>query len=248
MEITSSALALRTARELYYRGRRTELAERYPAVLVLLDDHWIGMEAGMKAVRELVHSQARVRIVLSEATKRRYTIASIARWTGCDDIVAADNRKEDVLAECESIFLPILSFSLLSKLSRLDDEHPFSRLTIRMLFAGKRAAALDVGVNERHPEWAEQGLQPPPAIRRELDGMLGSVRSYGLRIIDQNQMTNWLRVRAKKQIVTAEDLSAAHASGMRSCRLQPGAIVTPLAKDMAAKLGINLHSSESGGR
>jgi hypothetical protein len=238
---TSSALVDRTARELLWRGKERELAARYPLILVLLADHWIGLEEGLTSVRELRcgYPRARLRLWVGRDLRERLGKREIARLTEVDDFCGeapADGAPEE---HADLVFLPVFPLSLLSAVARLDDAVPFSRAVIRSLCEGKRVAALKTGADPDGDAWTSRGLQAAPEMRRQIREMAGTVRSYGLRLLEGPQVAAWAGEHlSRRQIVTEADVKEALAAGRSSIAVGPSAVITPLARDLALERGI----------
>ncbi|WP_276352131.1 hypothetical protein [Cohnella caldifontis] len=237
---TSSALVDRTARELLWRGKERELAARCPRILVLLADHWIGLEEGLASVRELRRGDphSRLRLWVGPELRERMGTREIARLTEVDDFCreSPSGRPEE---DADRLFLPVLPLSLLSAVARLDDAAPFSRAVIRSLCEGKKTAALITGADPSGDAWTSRCLQAAPEMRRQIREMMGTVRSYGLQLLEVSQVAAWAgENRSRRQIVTEDDVKAALAAGRSSIAVGRGALITPLARDLASQRGI----------
>ena len=303
MQSSSSALAVRTAAEMLYRGREDELDRRYPRMLILLTDHWIGMEEGLAAVRRLAGMKLRLQLYVDPALRQVMRLREIAQATGVDDFLepGAEFRiaggfynsgnfcnsgnfgnlgnlgnlgnssnfsnsgnsanfgvsgnpgnhtgpKPPLAANIQYLFIPVLSFSLMSRISRLDDESPVVRLILQGLCSGRQVAALRAGVEDDGPEWTARGCSMPPAMRREAAHMLGSLRSYGVTLLCSEGISEWIAgSREQKELIAGDDILSAVSGGVTELKTGRGSIITPLARDLAAQYGIQILQARDGG-
>lgn len=257
MQSSSSALAVRTAAEMLYRGREDELDRQYPRMLVLLTQYWIGMEEGLAAVRQLAGMKLRLQLYVDPALRQVLGRREIAQVTGVDDFLGPDADFRDaggntgmeppLASNIQYLFIPVLSFSLMSRISRLDDESPVVRLILQGLCSGRKVAALRAGVEDGGPEWTTRGCSMPPAIRREAADMLGSLRSYGVTLLGSERIDEWIAgSRGKKELIAGDDILSAVSEGVSELKTGRGSIITPLARDLAAQYGIQILQAQDG--
>ncbi|MBY9081388.1 hypothetical protein KIH86_11815 [Paenibacillus sp. HN-1] len=296
MRSSSSTLAVRTAAEMLYRGREAELDMQYPRVLVLLTDHWIGMEEGLAAVRRLAGMKLRLQLCIDPAMGKSLGRREIALATGVDDFlepgvnfrIAIDSGVPGISSDpgnsvgpgypcnpgvlgnsgnsgnhrnpgdhagmelplasnIQYLFIPVLSFSLMSRISRLDDESSIVRMILQGLCSGKKVAALRSGAEDGGPEWMARGLSMPPAMRHEAAAMLGTLRSYGITLLGSEVIEDWIASGSEKKVLIAgEDILSAVSSGVTELKPGRGSIITPLARDLAAQYGIQILQARDG--
>jgi len=237
-----SALVERAMLELLFRGREPELAGRHPRVLVPIEDDRDLLDDGLASVRAIRRRAPRARLSLwiAPELERRPGFAEIARLTEVDDAVREDSGDSPPEDGADRILLPVLPLRLLSAIARLDDGRPFARAVIRSLCMGKPVAALRSGVAGGEA-WDRRGWRPSPEMRRQIAEMTGAIRSFGVKLLDASEAAAWaLGERGRRQVVTEADVLAAAAAGRTALRVEPGAIVTPLARDTARERGIVL--------
>ncbi|WP_054939842.1 hypothetical protein [Paenibacillus ihuae] len=249
MLTASSTLAVRTATELLYRGREAELDKQYPRMLVLLTHHWMGMEQGFSAVRKLGERKLRLQLWADHEARATYGAGELVQRTGIDDFVNSgpagrawrSGSVPTLDTNIQYLFVPVLSLSLLSQLSRLDDEHHMTRLILQGLCSGRKVAALNIETGDNTPSQDFTTYSMPSAMRHEVRQMLGSLRSYGMTLLDANGLDHWITdIGSSKQIITGDDVKAVFASGVTVIKLHKGSILTPLARDMAGDYGIKV--------
>jgi|GEM_PF-3257231 hypothetical protein len=238
----SSALVDRAVLELLFRGRESELAERHPRVLVLLEDHWAGLEDGLVSVREIRRNAPSVRLSLwlGPELERRFGPDEITRLTEVDDKVREQPGECRPEEGADRIWLPVLPLHLLSSIARLDDSKPFARAVIRGLCEGKPVAAFRPGIAGGEA-WDRRGWQSAPEMRRQIAEMTGTIRSYGVKLLDEGEAAEWAQGKSgRRPVITEADVKAAAAAGRKTMTIGRGAILTPLARDTAVKYGIVL--------
>ncbi|AIQ64848.1 hypothetical protein PSTEL_18735 [Paenibacillus stellifer] len=273
-----------------YRGREDELDRRYPRMLILLTQHWIGMEEGLAAVRRLAGMKLRLQLYVDPALRQVMGQREIVQATGVDDFLepGAEFRiaggfcnsgnfgnlgnfsnsgnsanfgvsgnpgisgnhtgmEPPLASNIQYLFIPVLSFSLMSRISRLDDESPVVRLILQGLCSGRQVAALRAGVEDDGPEWTARGCSMPPAMRREAANMLGSLRSYGVTLLGSEGISEWIGgSREKKELIAGDDILSAVSGGVTELKTGRGSIITPLARDLAAQYGIQILQARDG--
>ncbi|MHA6533984.1 hypothetical protein [Paenibacillus sp. BAC0078] len=249
MDSRRSAVAANALLGLSYRSRAAALQEDYPRVLVLLAGHFIDMEEGFAAVHSLSSEKVRLRLWAEEQFLAAISARELASRTGVDDLVIPTSSPcSPGTTDADALFIPVLSLSLLSRLTRLDTGHPFVNLIVASLCAGKPVAALALGAEPEHYRWGEQGLaQASPLLKAEMHAMLSKIEGYGIKLLEPDQVCKWLSGASgskaaahKKQVLTAEDIYAANKLRRTSIALNGPAVVTPLAADTARQYGIDL--------
>ncbi|WP_150269255.1 hypothetical protein [Paenibacillus tepidiphilus] len=251
MDSRHSAVAENTLLELAYRSADNRLKQEHPLVLVLLTGHFIGMEEGLAAIRTLAGSGARIKLAVDEQLTETMDLREVVRQTGVDDIISPAGLRSFPAAGAELLFIPVLSLSLLARLSQLDTADPLVCLTVQALCAGKPVAALKLGATPGHYRWGEQGLsQARPALIQELQRKLDLIGSFGVSLLEANEVANWPATAAgrepKKQVLTAADVQDAIKLNRTGIVLDDSAVITPLASDLARQAGIELTFKEKG--
>lgn len=161
---------------------------------------------------------------------------------------AACNQSGGITA-ADLLFIPVLSLSLLGRIAALDTSHPFVRLVLQALCAGKPVGALSLAADPDHWAWSEQGYAHiPPLLRDDMHALLGKASGYGIHMLAADAIPHWLTSVCdittrpqSRQIITAEDVESVRRLGRSRMALQPHALVTPLAADLARQYGIVLH-------
>ncbi|WP_042196230.1 hypothetical protein [Paenibacillus camerounensis] len=244
MDSRHSTVAANTLLSLAYRSREQELNRDFPRVLILLTGHFISMEEGYTAIRQLDHFRMRLKLAADEPLLRDISIQQLAAKTGIDDITVPAALRLLTPEAADLLFLPVLSLPLISRLSALDASDPYVEQIIRFVCAGKPVGALTLGANPGHYRWGEQGLlHAPPRLKDELKRKLATLEDFGITLLEPDQVNHWItsvQSRLHKQVLTAEDIQDAAKLGRMSIRLSAPAVVTPLAADLARQYGIEI--------
>ncbi|NOU84073.1 hypothetical protein GC101_35075 [Paenibacillus sp. LMG 31459] len=244
MDSRHSTVAENALLGLSYRSRSAALNEAYPRVLVLLAGHFIGMEEGYAAVRGLGTGNFRLRLWAEDQLLGTNSAGALARQTGVDDLIPPGQAHKLSPADADALLIPVLSLSLLSRLVHLDTGHPFVRLIVENLCAGKPVGALTLGAEPEHYRWSEQGLsQASPLLKEKMCSMVTAISGYGIRLLAPSDLGSWLSSSnepPRKQVLTEEDITAAAKLGRTTIRLKGPAVITPLARDTARQYGIEI--------
>ncbi|WP_151737127.1 hypothetical protein [Paenibacillus tengchongensis] len=251
MDSRHSAVAENALLELAYRSSDSQLKQNHPLVLVLLTGHFIGMDEGLAAIRTLARSGARLKLAVDGPLAEIMSLRDVASQSGVDDILSPADLRTFPATGAELLFIPVLSLSLLARLAQLDTADPLVSLAVQSLCAGKPVAALQLGATPGHYRWAEQGLsQASPALTQELQRKLDLIASYGVNLLEPDEVTGWPAKAAgrvpKKQVLTAADVQDAMKLNRPGIVLGRTAVITPLAADLARQAGIELTLKEKG--
>ncbi|AIQ60914.1 hypothetical protein [Paenibacillus borealis] len=244
MDSRHSTVAENALLGLSYRSRSAALNEAYPRVLVLLAGHFIGMEEGYAAVRGLSTGNFRLRLWAEDHLLSTRSAGELARCTGVDDLIPPGQVHKLSPADADALLIPVLSLSLLSRLVQLDTGHPFVRLIVENLCAGKPVGALTLGAEPEHYRWSEQGLsQASPLLKENMRSMVATLSGYGIKLLSPADPGSWLSSSAvppRKQVLTEEDILEAVKLARTSITLNGPAVITPLARDTARQYGIEI--------
>lgn len=243
MSSTSNTLLEKTLLELYYRGREQELNRIYPRVLALLTYHMIGMNQGIEALKVLKNGKVRLSVWADREICLPDEIKTVVQTLQADDRTETMEWLEKIKDSFDYLFIPVLSFSLVSQLIQFNDDHPFVRLILWSLLSGKRVAALTAGADPYNKTWGEQRLhQGSPLLKQELRKQMERLRGYGVLLIEISQMEEWLAadVRRKKKVITSEDIQSLVLNKQQRLIVPGDTIVTPLAADLAEESRIQI--------
>ena len=255
----------RIAKRLGATGVRGEL-------LVVFSGATVGLDEAVNQVRRLILDGYRIRTAFSDNAQnligpliddQLLGFPFVRKLLGSDWYSA--------LSETRAVVVPALSLNTAAKVSSLiGDTLP----TTIMLHAMAASKPLIVAVNGADPDnrhWRGSDPGTAPAFRRAAHLHLKTLEDYGCRLTDVNRLraeVNRLFFVSKphpptlaqtdapngtanqvlnvgQRIVTAAHICQARNRGM-ALRFAKGAIVTPLARDMAMSAGVKLIQSKKG--
>lgn len=241
---TNSAVARNALLSLSYRQRQGELDQDYPSVLTLLSYSPVGMEEGFESIESLRREKVRLRLWIDEPLLDIYSITELIRHTGVDDILCPGPRFLEGLTSA-FLFIPVFSYSLVSKVVQYDDCHPFSRTIMENLLKGRQVAGLSIASDPYHPQWKEKGWDhAAPLLKHDMKSKLLQLRGYGVKLLEQGQVSDWIKREqgqsARKRLLSQDEILQAYSGQKTVIRMEPSTIVTPLARDLAQQYGIKL--------
>lgn len=238
-----SARMKNTLLELLYRNREEELERDYPQVLALLSHHHIGFDVGLQSIRDLSGQRIRLWGWAEDRVSTEYDNDQLNELTGIDSWLDARQDSQLIANRFSHIYVPVLSFSLVSDIVRFNDQRPFVNIILQGLLRGHRVTALKVGADPYHPLWQQAGIHHgTPSIKRELFEQLQQLRSFGIQLVDESDVSTVMArtARPKRSVLTEENIAYAYEKGEREIRTARNTIVTPLAADLAKQYQIRI--------
>lgn len=238
-----SAKVDNTLLELLYKNKEEKLDEDYPLVMALFTYHMLGMEQGLASLQDLQTKKMRVQ-VWAEENVRDYYNAELVEQMGIDDWLWSTKEAEERKQKIKFLFIPVLSFSLVSDIIRFNDSRPFVRMILWALFKGIKVGALSMGADPKHAVWRNNNLdQGSPFLQQGAETQLQQVRGAGLQLLEPNQLINWLsssHTQRKKRIFAKDDIEYASYNPEKKIIISKDTIITPLARDMAKEYNITI--------
>jgi len=168
-----------------------------------------------------------------------------------DELKKRANR-ERLVAEHDVLLLPAMGDDDAAKMALGIFDEPVARLALCALATGKPLLA---ALNAPYDNMIQQHS---PVLRRVFEGHRRVLQNYGFNIVERSQIAEQIRAvcapqlnapgngstaiaasNGKKQLITVKEIENAARDGRR-LQLPPGALVTPLARDRARELGIQL--------
>jgi hypothetical protein len=239
--VKQSAMTEHTLFELCQRNNESRLY-RKPFVLALICPHVIGMEMGFSYLKNLREERIRIRISAEDEVLTMFSKAELVKLTGNDDWIPHEKLEESVTQNMDVIFIPFLSFSLVSDILSLNDQRPFVRLIIMALLKGIRVIGLKVGTDPYHQLWRIKGMDKGSnLLKRKLYESSLQLKSLGIMLIDETE-TNPFSIKAtfRKTVITEETIKYAHQQNQSTLVITKETIITPLARDAAREWNIAL--------
>ncbi|WP_236694036.1 hypothetical protein [Sporosarcina globispora] len=232
-------MAKNTLQALYLRNASS--SERKPQILALLTSHMIGMEPGFSYLKKLTQKDITLRIYAEEEMLKQFPLHELVLRTGNDDWISSSMVHDQLIDHFDEIFLPILSFSLMKDLLSFNDQRPMVQIILKGLLKGKRVTALKAGVDPFSAYWQLKGMDKGPDIlKRKLNQQMGELKILGLRLIDSNDQADFTVQQTKKTVISGETVRLAHLRKLDHIAVPKGAIITPLARDTAKELKIEI--------
>jgi hypothetical protein len=174
------------------------------------------------------------------------------------------------LKEAHAIIVPLLSLNTLSKVSMLIADNLPTNLILHGLFFGKTVLASKTAAHPDEAHWNQKfgSRQSSQALRKALLKRLQIVDNYGCYLTDTHMLreaVNYflkgeqgskaggpLKTRQKlnssihifESVVTSAKIRQAYILGV-DLTVSPGAVVTPLARDLANQYGVNLNREDA---
>lgn len=236
---TQSALVENTLHELFNR-RQEPLPTKGVAYLTY---HFVGMDQAMYALKMLRKQKMRIRLLIHEDVFHYYDKKEIIERTEIDDWISLQVLEN--IKDLDFLFLPTLSFSLVSNIISLNDQDRFVRFLLQSLFLKRKVSALSIGMNPNHTVWKEEQLtHGTQYLKTKLKRELQLLQSVGIHILDPDEIENFFSLTSdqKKKVMTAKDIEQFLYKKEKELVIDQQTIVTPLAKDMLKQHQINLIS------
>jgi len=228
----------------------------------------VGFGSALQQVRQLVLRGYRVELAFSDAAESLYGKAFRDQLAGFPHVSGVDpHRWLKALGEARAVAAPLLSVNSLSKLALLVADNLASNLLLHGLFMGKPVIVARNGAAPESPGRRDLGFHlGTPALNRALEERFQTLSAYGCSIADVNELSATVdsilaerpseaivreaplpsvprpNLAAAGGVVTAVDVVHAHRVGA-DLRLGRGAIVTPLARELAARHGVAMVES-----
>jgi hypothetical protein len=232
-------------------------------VLTVFGGASAGQQAGLSAITQLTGRGHQVTVAFSPAGNAMVGEERV-RTAGAQKVIAPGGWVDApaLVADAELVLLPTLSMNLAAHLAAgLLDSLP-ATLVVGALLAGKPVLAVRDGADPDGAAGKVFGANgSAPALRAKLAGNLKVLASYGVELVAEadfldaverlvvgsapritqaavTQASNTPTSRVSAPLITQADL-AGLPEGTR-LRVAPGSRLTPLARDSAASMGIEL--------
>lgn len=232
-------MAKNTLKELYLRN--DSCRDRKPHILALLTSHMIGMEPGFSYLKKLTKKDITLRMAAEEEMLKQFPLQELVNLTGNDDWISPTAVHAQPIDQFDEIFLPILSFSLITDILSLNEKRPIVQIILKGLLKGKRVTALKAGGDPFSQYWKMKGMDKgPDLLKRKLNEQMAELKMLGIRLIDFHQQADFAVQHVKKTVITYESVRFARFSKLDQIAVPKGAIITPLARDTAKELKIEI--------
>lgn len=230
--------------------------ERQQRVLAMFTGGTIGLEQGLKELSEL-QSSASISVVLSEAAKQVVGKNRICEHLGSETpvITASCPYPGKLLRAADVVVVPVLTQNSAAKLAHTLADTMVTTLVLQALMLGKPVIIASNAADPRDSWRIGAGMgRSPVGLSRALQDNLKKIEGLGAAMIDVGSLAAECRKYAKQEtyessteksgggrgLIDAGTVRAALANGGKRLEVPAGALVTPLAKDVARELGVEL--------
>ncbi|MBS2033580.1 hypothetical protein JST97_01220 [bacterium] len=152
---------------------------------------------------------------------------------------------DDLIHSKEAVVLPVFRLEVLSRVASLLSDIPASAAAVAGVMQGVPvlASALEVDNLKR-----SSGRLPGPFLSL-FHQHLRTVEGMGVQVLEQEALVRRLGARVSapasaagkgRDVITLSDLEAAARAGQKILQVVPGTIITPLAREKAAQMGIEV--------
>lgn len=241
-----SALLRNTLLTLSYRHRVEELTKDYPGVIVLLTYGTVGMEEGFQAIQQMKEENVRLQLWVDDHLTKYFSLEEVVQRTGVNDFKLERHDPRQPEPTFPILFLPVLSYSLVSKIMQMDGQDWFTSVIMESIFAGGRVGGISAGADPFHPLWKEKGWdQAPITLKLEMKTRLRQIRSYGIDLLEVNESVQWTqnitKQTRKKRVISEATIQQALVKGLKTIQVDRGSsLMTPLARDLAKLHGLQI--------
>ncbi|MFD1706756.1 hypothetical protein ACFSCZ_08420 [Siminovitchia sediminis] len=248
-----SYLAESILQELLFRNRVMEEGKRQKTMLALLFYHMNGMDEGLGTIKEL-HAcsggNLRIRLCPDHSILEYYDKIDLASKAGTDDWISLDEAEQQI-SRIDYVYIPILPFSVVSDLLHFNDRHREIRLLLWALMSGKKVSAYTAGADPYHPIWKNAGMDRGTSfLKHDMQGQLQKLKSIGIDLLNHHHelsyYINSAVISGSKQLITAETIQQYADAGEQRIDVRHGAIITPLARDVAREYDIEINEKRAG--
>lgn len=225
-----------------------------------------GLDEALQQVRQLVLDGYRVSLVLSESAEQLYEKVLWEQLAGFPHVDRIDSGKWiSALGVSCAVVAPLLSVNTLSKISLLIADSLPANIILHALFMGKKVILARDGADPIGKRRDAGGLnRGNPAIKGALLTHFRAAEDYGCIFTDVDELRDSVNLElaqvsispakqqhvedgpvrsviscSEKKVITAAEILRAHNLG-KDLRLSSGALVTPLARELALRHGVAL--------
>jgi hypothetical protein len=229
-----------------------------------------GFQEAVQLVRNLILDGFHIQVAFSAAAERLYGQVLRDQLGGFPHLEAVPESGWLLgLKKADAVVVPLLSVNSLSKLALLIADNLPSNLLLHALFAGKAVVAANNGVDPDGSGRAELGFnREASGLRGALLQRLQTVAGYGCRLVDISEVRGIVDsvsagyadasqtyaepgppglaegFASKRCLITAAEIRRAHHL-KQGVRLARRTLITPLARELAARYGVDILEHES---
>lgn len=210
-------------------------------VVAYLTYHFVGMDQAFQTLQQLRKNRIRTRLLIDPILFDYINKKEIVKLTENDDWISLQALEH--MEDFEHLFLPVLSFSLVSSIISLNDQNPFVRFLLQSLLTGKKVSALSIGITPNHSIWLNNGLAgATPLLKSTIQTLLQKLKGFGVHLIEPEDARTYFsqQPKLKKRVYTNRDIEQIVLSNKKEFTIDQQTIMTPLALDLLKKHQITL--------
>lgn len=238
---------------------------RRGGVIAVLSGATVGFGEAIRQVRLLSLGGYRVGLAFSRAAQDLYGETFVSQLAGFPHLEKVDGGKWLAsLQAARAVVVPLLSVNTLSKVALLTPDNLAANLIVHALFMGKPVIVAQNGANPSDPGREKLGFdQGDAALGRALWERLKTLQDYGCMLVDIGQLKDAVdsvldgspatalqgdvpgrgplrqAFSPAPKVITAAEVTHARRSGA-DLYIAGDALLTPLARELAARLGVVL--------
>lgn len=225
-------------------------------VLAIFTGGTIGLEQSLSEMKQLQVLGFEFSVVLSRAAEKVIGMDRIKAQLG-SNISIIDSQSSQpgkLLREADLVFVPVLTQNTAAKLAHTIADTFVTTLIMQALMMGKPVIA---AMNAADPQanlriQADMG-KSSAGLLQSLHSNLDKLKVHGIKLVQVTSLATESQkllerlvqtvkapVNNKKSVIGATAVKAVIANGFKQLTVAQGAIVTPLARDVARDLGVEI--------
>ncbi len=225
-------------------------------VLAIFTGGTLGLEASLSEMQQLQTLGFEFSVVLSRAAETVIGMERIKAQLG-STIAFIDSecsQSGKLLQETDLVFVPVLTRNTAAKLAYTIADTFVTTLIMQALMLGKPViAALNAAEPQANLRVHSDGGKSPAGLLQSLRSNLDKLKVHGMKLVQVTSLaaesqkllerlvqTVPVSVENKKTVIGATDIKTVVANGLKQLTVSQGAIVTPLARDVARDLGVEI--------
>lgn len=216
----------------------------------------IGLEQSLSEIKQLQGLGFEFSVVLSRAAEKVIGIDRIKEQLG-SSISIIDSQVSHpgkLLRESDLVLVPVLTQNTAAKLAYTIADTFVTTLIMQALMMGKPVIAALNGADPQAKLRIEANMgKSSPGLLQSLRSNLDKLKGYGIKLVQATSLAAESQkllapvvqnvkasVKNKKTVIGATAVKAVIANGLKQLTVSQGAIVTPLARDVARDLGVEI--------
>ncbi|MGA7876947.1 MAG: flavoprotein [Desulfoferrobacter sp.] len=224
----------------------------------------VEFDESVQQLRQLILQGYRIQFALSKAAEGLYGQVLRDQLEGFPHSDRVDSTKWlSALHDARAVVVPLLSVNTLSKLALLMPDNVPTNIVLHALFMGKPVIAARNGVDPHSEGRKKLGFhQGTAALNAAVRDRLVTLSDYGCRLTDVRKLGEAVKsllelkhplhlkqsitsgpprplTNIRQKVITAAQVTHAHRAGL-GLQISSGCLVTPLARDLASRLGVVL--------